>query len=165
MVSQGYLISLPKTSNLLLKTSNLIWFNILVKKILPLFLDYWKLVFDPTRTLVVEQPSTVSSANGLCGQVSQSLTCDCLPRPTRGRSRSFHQLTSYSKSTFTSSGQLVVPLTITSATWVPFPVTAPAEVQSILGKASLTTPVSTRPTWVTGGQTSFSGSPPSSSWL
>lgn len=56
------------------------------------------------------------------------------------------------------------PTTTTGAAWVPLPATAPAAAPSTLGKPSPTTPVSPRPTRVTGGRASFLGSPLSHSW-
>lgn len=107
---------------------------------------------------VKERPSVVSSANEPRGLASPS------PPPVIVHP-GFHQPTSDSLEAIPSSGSFVATHDYDRCSWVQLPVIAPEEVHSNLGKPSLTTLVSPRPTPVTGGQTSFLASPLSHSWL
>ena len=74
-------------------------------------------------------------------------TCDHMPGPWRGSHQGFHQSASNSMAAIPSSGSHSWPPMTYQHSWgsTSNPVTAPAEVQSILWKASLTTQNSPRP--------------------
>ena len=114
---------------------------------------------------IVERLPLVSCADGLRGLAPRSPLSAIAHRDPRGVAAKVSTSPQAKASQSSPPVALWWPcMTNTSATWVPLPVTDPAEVPSTLGKPSLTTPVSPEPTRDTGGLASFSGSPLSHSW-